>query len=88
MCTKEHSKFHSTTSKRRYSKKWDNEFSWQECDGNCQGAFYKFCSKSGKTLQRTGGVWITKPFTNWKKATKEMKAHEKMTSIFKLVLLI
>ena len=25
----------------------------------------------------TGGTWITKPFTNWKKATQKMKSHSK-----------
>ena len=31
----------------------------------------------GKSLQRTGGVLVTKPFTNWKKIVEKMKAHEK-----------
>ena len=35
------------------------------------------CRKSGKSLQRTGGVWVTQPFSNWKKAVEKMKAHEK-----------
>ena len=26
-------------------------------------------------MQRTGGTWVTKPFTNWKKALEKMKAH-------------
>ena len=25
----------------------------------------------------TGGAWITKPLTNWKKATQKMKSHSK-----------
>ena len=25
-------------------------------------------------MQRTGGTWITRPFTNWKKALGKMKA--------------
>ncbi len=33
--------------------------------------------KGGRSLQRTGGAWITKPFTNWKKATQKMKSHSK-----------
>ena len=31
----------------------------------------------GRSLQSTGGTWITKPFTNWKKATQKMKSHSK-----------
>ena len=30
-----------------------------------------------KGWKRTGGAWITKPFTNWKKATQKMKSHSK-----------
>ena len=26
-------------------------------------------------MQSTGGTWVTKPFTNWKKALVKMKAH-------------
>ena len=33
--------------------------------------------KVGRSLQRTGGAWITKPFTNWKKATQKIKSHSK-----------
>ena len=37
--------------------------------------FCKQCKKAGKSLQRTGGTWVTKPFTNWKKTLEKMKAH-------------
>ena len=40
-----------------------------------QGVFCKECKKAGKSLQRTGSTWVTKPFTNWKKALEKMKAH-------------
>ena len=33
--------------------------------------------KGGRSLQRTGRAWITKPFTIWKKATQKMKSHSK-----------
>ena len=36
-----------------------------------------YAKKGGRSLQRTGGAWITKPFTNWKKATQKMKSHSK-----------
>ena len=60
---------------RRYNKKWDQTFPWLEFDENLQSAFCKFCKKCGGSLQRTGGTWITKPFTNWKRATRKMKSH-------------
>ena len=42
------------------------------------GCILKIKEKTGwKTLQRTGGACITKPFTNWKKATQKMTSHSK-----------
>ena len=46
-------------------------------DENLQGAFCKLCKKGGRSFQRTGGAWITKPFTNWKMVTQKMKSHSK-----------
>ncbi len=78
--------FSSSTSKppsklgsriRRYNKKWEETVPWLEFDENLQGAFCKLCRKGGRSLQRTGGAWITKPFTNWKKATLKIKSHSK-----------
>ena len=31
--------------------------------------------KTEKSLQKTGGIWVSKPFTNWKKALEKIKAH-------------
>ena len=59
---------------RRYNKKWEETFPFDE---KLQGAFCILCKKGGRSLQRTGGAWITKPFTNWKKATQKMKSHSK-----------
>ena len=75
--TKKRAKHRSTTRSRKFNSKWEKDFSWLEYDEDCTGAFCKVCRKSGKSLQRTGGVWVTKPFTNWKKAVEKMKAHEK-----------
>lgn len=61
--------------KRKYNKKWEEEFTWLEFDEDHQGAFCKVCRKRGKPLQRSGGAWITKPFSNWKKAIEKMQAH-------------
>ena len=38
--------------------------------------------KGGRSLQRSGGAWITKPFTNWKKMTQKMKSHSKEKCTF------
>ena len=62
---------------RRYSKEWNETFPWLELDENLQGSFCKLCKKGGRSLQKTGGAWITKPLTDWKKATQKMKPYSK-----------
>ena len=37
----------------------------------------KIMKNGWRSLQRIGGAWITKPFTNWKKVTQKMKSHSK-----------
>ena len=63
----------------QYNKHWEGTFPWLEFDENLQGAFCKVCKKHGRSLERTGGAWImkpfTKPFTNWKKAIEKMRTH-------------
>ena len=74
---KKHSKYCRRSSNRKYLKAWEKDFNWLEYDADCEGPFCKVCKTfhSGNSLERTGGVWPTKPFTNWKKAVEEMKAH-------------
>ena len=63
------------SNKRHYKKQWEREFPWLEYDEDLQGAFCKVCKKGEKSLERTGGTWVTKPFNNWKKAVDKMRAH-------------
>lgn len=70
-------KSHPISSRRKYNKKWEKEFPWLEYDEDHQGAFCKFCRKRGRSHDKTGGAWITKPFNNWKKAIEKMRAHSK-----------
>ena len=66
----------STSSSRKYQKRWKKDFTWLEYDVDCDGAFCKLCKTYGKTsLEQIGGVWTIRPFTNWKKAVEKMKAH-------------
>ena len=58
---------------RQYNKKWEEKCPWLLYDEDCQGVFVR-CKKAGKSLQRTGGTWVTKPFTN-RKALGKMKTH-------------
>ena len=62
---------------KRYNKKWEETFPWLEFDDNLQSAFCKLCKKGGRSLQKIGGAWISKPFTNWKNVTLKMKSHSK-----------
>ena len=60
-----------------YDKKWEEQFSWLEFDEDSQVHFAKSAKKSGKSLQWTGGTWVTKPFTNWKNTLEKMRAYSK-----------
>ena len=44
---------------RRYNKNWEEILPWLEFDENLHGAFFKLCKKGGRSLQKTGGAWIT-----------------------------
>ena len=74
---KKRSKSRSTSSTRKYQQIWEEDYPWLHYDGDCDGAFCKICKESGKSLYRTGGVWTTKPFTNWKKACDRVRDHGK-----------
>ena len=66
-------------SKRHYSKKWEKDFSWLMYDGDIDGCYCQVCKQStctSDTDSRSGGVWVTKSFQNWKKAIEKMKSHE------------
>ena len=60
---------------RQYNKQWEEKCPWLLYDEDCQGVFCKECKKAGESLQKTGGTWVTKPFTNWKEASEKMKEH-------------
>ena len=64
-----------STKRRHYLKRWVSDFHLLEYDEDLQGAFCKHCKNWGKSNPKTGGRWITKPFSNWKNATAKMKEH-------------
>ena len=48
-----------STTKRKYSKNWENEFSWLVYDEDINGAFCRVFKQTSaeSTTQHTGGVW-------------------------------
>ena len=54
----------------------NSDFTWLEYDAHCDGAFCNLFKTSGRLLERTGGIWTTKPFTNWKKADDGFKTSQ------------
>ena len=68
-----------TESNRKYKKKWEKSFQWLHYDEDIDGAFCSECQKwahPASTLKISGGVWVDKPFTNWKKAIEKMRSHD------------
>lgn len=57
---------------RRYNKNWEQKYSWLIYNEEKGGAFCKLCENfmknDEKVLQKTGGVFITVPFTSFRKA--------------------
>ena len=67
----------TSTTARKYRKEWEKDFLWLEYDEDTEGVFCKVCRQAGKSYQQSGGVWVSKPFSNWKKVVEKMKAHER-----------
>ena len=68
----------SAATSHKYNRKRAKDFPWLKYDGNFQGAFCKICRKvetRGQSSQGSGGVWVEKPFQNWKKEVQKMKEH-------------
>jgi len=57
--------------------KMGDRFEWLV---DLQGAFCKHCQKWAKASNKTGGMLVTKPFHNWKKAVAKMKEHSESES--------
>jgi len=68
-----HSPSSTSSKKRHYFKKWETDFEWLVYYEDLQDAFCKHCQKWAKASNKTGGMWVTKPFHNWKKAVAKMK---------------
>ena len=59
------------------TKKWEETLPWLEFDENLQGALCKLCKKGGRSLQRTGGTWITKQI--------ELEKKDPLSASFKML---
>ncbi|KAF0756154.1 zinc finger protein 862-like, partial [Aphis craccivora] len=62
----------STIKERHYNIKWEKKYKWLVYNEEKKGAFCKLCQNfmknDLKVLQKTGGVFITIPFTSYKNA--------------------
>ena len=67
----------TSSSSRKYQRRWEKDLPWLEHDADCESVFCKLCKTCGHSFERTGRVWSTKPFINWKKADEKMKTHTK-----------
>ena len=64
-----------TQSNRKYNKKLEKSFHWLQYDEDIDGALCNVCKKWAHPASSCG-VWIDKPFTNWKKAIEKMRSHD------------
>ena len=73
-CSSSTSKPHSKSGSgiRRKNKKLEETFPWLELMKIYRVHSANYAKRLEDLFQRTGGAWITKPFTNWKKATQKM----------------
>ncbi|CAI6370206.1 unnamed protein product [Macrosiphum euphorbiae] len=62
----------SALKERHYNIKWEQKYKWLVYNEEKKGAFCKLCQhfmkNDLKVLQKTGGVFITVPFTSYKNA--------------------
>lgn len=79
--------------KFKYQKQWEDKYEWLYFDRTRGGAFCKLCEKHLKNdvevFQKTSGVFISVPFTNFRKATgstgkleKHSKSDKHCKSVF------
>ena len=71
----------------KYSKNWENGFSWLVHDEDINGTFCRVCKQTTAecATQHTGGVWVTKPLWNWRRATERIKCLKEVASTLKPV---
>lgn len=59
-------------STRNYNIIWESDYPWLYFDSHRDGAFCKLCEKhvftNSASFDSSGGIFITKPFKNFKKA--------------------
>ena len=61
----------------KYSPDWKAKWNWILYDQLQDGMFCSYCKKYGKPPVGTHGAWVTRPISNWAKATQLLAKHEK-----------
>ena len=60
----------------KFSPKWKEKWCWIDYMPN-DGMFCAICKKYGKPPPSARGAWVSKPISNWVKATELLRQHEK-----------
>ena len=61
----------------KYNPDWNAKWNWIQYDQVQDGMFCSYCKKYGKPPVGTHGAWVTRPISNWAKATQMLTKHGK-----------
>ena len=60
-----------------YDPKWKTKYSWMEYCSTLKGMVCTVCKVYGKPPVQAKGAWVTRPVSNWVKATSLLAKHDK-----------
>lgn len=61
----------------RYDPGWKGKYPWIEYDPSMGGMFCSVCKAHGTVPVQSRGAWVTRPVSNWVKATSLLLKHDK-----------
>ena len=71
------SKMKSYKSNLRYDPGWRVNYPWIEYDSKSKGMLCSVCKVHGKVPVQSRGAWVSRPVSNWVKATSLLSKHDK-----------
>ena len=60
-----------------YDPKWKRQYPWMDYDSAAKGMVCVVCTSCGKVPVQAKGAWVTRPVSNWVKATALLSKHNK-----------